>query len=281
MLRHLLTLRCADQPGIVRALADGIFDAKGNILENAQFTDPLTGLFFMRTCFESPHAETHLVREVIATRVARFNPKLSFRLETERRRVLLMVSRLDHCLVDLLYRWQIGELPIDIPLIVSNHTDCAPIAGRYDIPFKHLPVTPEGKAGAEARLLGLVAEHHIDAIVLARYMQVLSDQLCSRMPGRIINIHHSFLPGFKGAKPYRQAYERGVKLIGATAHYVTEDLDEGPIIEQHVVRVGHAHTADDLVAIGRDVERVVLARALRLHAEDRVAITGGRTVVFS
>ena len=281
MPRYLLTLRCADQPGIVRAIADGIFEAAGNILENAQFSDPLTGVFCMRTCFESPHAETDRVRQVIASGVARFDPVFSLRPESERRRALIMVSKLDHCLVDLLYRWQIGELPVDIPLIVSNHTDLAPIASRYGIPFEHVPVTPERKAGAEARLLRLVEDHDVDIIVLARYMQVFSDELCSRMSGAIINIHHSFLPGFKGAKPYHRAYERGVKLIGATAHYVTEDLDEGPIIEQDVVRVGHALTADDLVAIGRDVERVVLARALRMHAEDRVALTGARTVVFT
>jgi len=281
LVRYLLTLRCVDQPGIVRALANGIFEAEGNILENAQFSDPLTGMFCMRTCFESPQAVTDLVREVIRGRVARFDPVLSLRREAERRRALLMVSKLDHCLVDLLYRWQIGELPVDIPLVVSNHPDCAPIADRYSIPFEHLPVTPDSKPQAEAQLLRLVDKHHVDVVVLARYMQVLSDNFCSRMPGRIINIHHSFLPGFKGAKPYHQAYERGVKLIGATAHFVTSDLDEGPIIDQDVVRVGHAHTADDLVAIGRDVERVVLARAVRLHAEDRVALTGGRTVVFT
>jgi len=279
--RYLLTLRCADQPGIVRALADGIFEAKGNILENAQFSDPLTGLFCMRTSFESPYTETDLVREVIRTRVERFDPVLSVRPEAQRRRALLMVSKLDHCLVDLLYRWQIGELPVDIPLIVSNHTNCEPIARRYGIPLEHLPVTPQGKVDAEARLLRLVDEHRVEVVVLARYMQVLSDEVCARMPGRIINIHHSFLPGFKGAKPYHQAHVRGVKLIGATAHYVTGDLDEGPIIDQDVVRVAHGHTADDLVAIGRDVERVVLARAVRLHAEDRVALTGARTVVFS
>jgi len=281
VLRYLLTLRCSDQPGIVRALADGIFEAKGNILQNAQFSDPITGRFCMRTCFESPHAETEQVRGIIAARVAQFDPELSVRLEGDRRRALLMVSKLDHCLVDLLYRWQIGELPVDIPLIVSNHTDCAPIAGRYGIPFTHVPVTPEGKADAESTLVQLVAEHHVDVIVLARYMQVLSNELCTRLSGSIINIHHSFLPGFRGAKAYHQAYERGVKLIGATAHYVTADLDEGPIIEQDVVRVGHANTAEDLRAIGRDVERVVLARALRLHAEDRVALIGARTVVFA
>jgi formyltetrahydrofolate deformylase len=279
--RYLLTLRCVDRPGIVRALADGIFEADGNILENAQYSDPITGLFCMRTCFESPRAQTGQVREVVAARVAAFDPVLSLRLEAERRRALLMVSRVDHCLVDLLYRWQIGELPVDIPLIVSNHPGSAPIAARYGIPFEHVAVTPEGRAAAEARLLDLVGEHRVDVVVLARYMQVLSNEVCSALPGRIINIHHSFLPGFTGARPYHQAYERGVKLIGATAHYVTEVLDEGPIIAQDVVRVGHADSAADLVAIGRDVERVVLARAVRLHAEDRVALVGARTIVFT
>ena len=195
--------------------------------------------------------------------------------------MLLMVSKFDHCLVDLLYRWGLGELPVDIPLIVSNHPDLAPVAKRYGIPFVHVPVTRDTKPEAEAELLRLVAEHQVDFVVLARYMQVLSDDLCGKLSGRIINIHHSFLPGFKGAKPYHQAHERGVKLIGATAHLVTADLDEGPIIEQDVVRVGHRHTAPELVAIGRDVERIVLARAVRLHAEDRVVLTGSRTVVFS
>ncbi len=281
MLRYLLTLRCADRPGIVRALADGVVAAKGNILENGQFSDPLTGIFCMRTCFESPEADTDQVRETIAQVVQQFDPTLSLRPESQRRRALLMVSKVDHCLVDLLYRWQIGELPVDIPLIVSNHQTCAPIAERYGIPFAHVPVAPGRKGDAEARLLGLVDEHGVDVIVLARYMQVLSDELCTALPGRIINIHHSFLPGFKGAKPYHQAYERGVKLIGATAHYVTAALDEGPIIEQDVVRVGHGSSADDFVAIGRDVERVVLARALRLHAEDRLVLAGARTIVFA
>ncbi|MFC4470294.1 formyltetrahydrofolate deformylase [Streptomyces xiangluensis] len=281
MQRYILTLRCPDQPGIVHALAAGVAEAKGNILESAQFSDPGTGIFTIRVSLETPDADTESLRDELTLRLARFDPVLTVRPEEQRRRVLLMVSKFDHCLVDLLYRWGLGELPVDIPLIVSNHPDLAPVAKRYGIPFVHVPVTRDTKPEAEAELLRLVAEHRVDFVVLARYMQVLSDDLCGKLSGRIINIHHSFLPGFKGAKPYHQAHERGVKLIGATAHLVTADLDEGPIIEQDVVRVGHRHTAPELVAIGRDVERVVLARAVRLHAEDRVVLTGSRTVVFS
>ncbi|MER6411197.1 formyltetrahydrofolate deformylase [Streptomyces humidus] len=281
MQRYILTLRCPDQPGIVHALAAGVAQAKGNILESAQFSDPGTGVFTIRVCLETPEADTENLRDELTLRLARFDPVLTVRPEEQRRRVLLMVSKFDHCLVDLLYRWDLGELPVDIPLIVSNHPDLAPLAKRYGIPFVHLPVTRDTKPEAEAELLRLVAEHQVDFVVLARYMQVLSDDLCRRLSGRIINIHHSFLPGFKGAKPYHQAHDRGVKLIGATAHFVTADLDEGPIIEQDVVRVGHRHTAPELVAIGRDVERIVLARAVRLHAEDRVVLTGSRTVVFA
>ncbi len=281
MPRYLLTLRCADQPGIVRALADGILEADGNILENAQFSDPLTGLFCMRTCFESPRAETDLVTEVIAARVAHFDPVISLRLEVDRRRALLMVSRLDHCLVDLLYRWHAGELPIEIPLVVSNHPDLGPFAERSGVAFEHLPVTLETKPAAEARLLDLVASHGVDLVVLARYMQVLSDDVCRSLAGRVINIHHSFLPGFKGARPYHQAWERGVKVIGATAHYVTTKLDEGPIIDQDVARVSHAQGPEQMRVAGRDLERVVLARAVKAHAEGRVFLLGDRTVVFS
>ncbi|MFI8529489.1 formyltetrahydrofolate deformylase [Streptomyces aquilus] len=281
MQRYILTVTCPDQPGIVHALSGGITGAKGNILESAQFSDPGTGVFTLRVCLEAPEAGTERLRDELALRLARFDPVLTLRPEEQRRRVLLMVSKFDHCLVDLLYRWGLGELPVDIPLIVSNHPDLAPIAERYGIPFVHLPVTRDTKPQAEAELLRLVGEHQVDFVVLARYMQVLSDDLCRRLSGRVINIHHSFLPGFKGAKPYHQAHERGVKLIGATAHFVTADLDEGPIIEQDVVRVGHRHTAPELVAIGRDVERLVLARAVRLHAEDRVVLTGSRTVVFA
>ncbi|MDT7843258.1 formyltetrahydrofolate deformylase [Streptomyces justiciae] len=281
MQRYILTLTCPDQPGIVHALAAGVAEAKGNILESAQFSDPGTGVFTIRVCLETAEADTERLRDELALRLARFDPVLTVRPEKQRRRVLLMVSKFDHCLVDLLYRWDLGELHLDIPLIVSNHPDLAPVAERYGIPFVHLPVTRDTKTAAEAELLRLVADHQVDFVVLARYMQVLSDDLCRRLSGRVINIHHSFLPGFKGAKPYHQAHERGVKLIGATAHFVTADLDEGPIIEQDVVRVGHRHTAPELVAIGRDVERLVLARAVRLHAEDRVVLTGSRTVVFA
>jgi formyltetrahydrofolate deformylase len=285
MEQYVLTLTCPDRPGIVRALADGIVEAKGNILENAQFSDPVTGTFCVRTQFETPESDAETVRATVAAGLAPFDPTLTLRPAAQRKRVLLMVSRFDHCLVDLLYRWENGELPVDIPLVVSNHKDTRPLVERHGIPFVCIPVTkdatgPTSKAAAEARLFDLVDEHDIDVVVLARYMQVLSDDACARLAGRAINIHHSFLPGFKGAKPYHQAYERGVKLIGATAHYVTAHLDEGPIIEQDVVRVTHAQDAATLVAIGRDVERVVLARALRLHAEDRVLLTGHRTVVF-
>jgi formyltetrahydrofolate deformylase len=277
---YILTLHCADQPGIVRAVADGIVAVKGNITESAQFSDPATGVFCMRTAFESPADGVAAVRRRIERAAAPFGGELTLRPEACRRRVLVMVSRADHCLADLLYRWDIGELPADLRAVVSNHEDCRPLAERYGLPFHHVPVPAGGKPAAEARLLELVAEHQADAVVLARYMQVLSDDLCRRLAGRVINIHHSFLPGFKGARPYHQAHDRGVKLIGATAHFVTADLDEGPIIEQDVTRVGHAHAPARLVALGRDVERLVLARAVRLYAEDRVILSGTRTVVF-
>ena len=202
------------------------------------------------------------------------------RAEEVRPRALIMVSKFDHCLVDLLYRWSAGELAIDIPVVVSNHPDLAGLIERHGIPFVHLPVTSVTKAAQEAQLLALIESHRIDFVVLARYMQILSSNLCAQLPGRVINIHHSFLPGFKGAKPYQQAYERGVKLIGATAHYVTADLDEGPIIEQDVIRVNHAFEPDDLVVLGRDVERQVLARAVKYHAENRLLRLGHRVVVF-
>jgi formyltetrahydrofolate deformylase len=280
MTRYLLTVTCSDQPGIVRAVAEAVVGVDGNILENAQYSDPPTGTFCMRTSFESTETSIDHVRSALEHNLTRFRPTVSLRYGERRRKALIMVSRLDHCLVDLLYRWDLGELPIDVPIVVSNHADLAPVAARYGIPFEHIPVTRDTKPEAEARLRELVELHEVDFVVLARYMQVLSDQICRDMAGRIINIHHSFLPGFKGAKPYHQAYERGVKLIGATAHFVTADLDEGPIIEQDVVRVGHGQTAEDLVAMGRDVERVVLARAVRLHAEERVILAGHRTVVF-
>jgi formyltetrahydrofolate deformylase len=279
MERYILTLRCADRAGIVLAAAKGIVQLGGNIVESDQYSDPPTGLFCMRIRFDSPQSLEE-VSAVLGSELEPFEPLLGVRHEAQRRRVLIMVSKLDHCLIDLLYRWNLGELAIDIPMIVSNHPDCAPIAARYDIPYQYIPVTPETKMAAEAHLRELVEEHRVDFVVLARYMQVLSPDFFESMLGNIINIHHSFLPGFKGAKPYHQAYERGVKLIGATAHYVTADLDEGPIIEQSVLRVTHAESAGDLVALGRDIERTVLSRAVRLQSEDRVVLAGNRTIVF-
>ena len=280
MEQFIFTMQCDDKPGIVRACADVIGDVKGNIIENDQFTDVNSGIFYMRTVFECPRTEEE-IRTQLTDAVAQFSPKLSLRGAEQKRRVLVMVSKQDHCLVDLLYRWRIGELPIDIPVIVSNHVTCESIAADYGIPFVYVPVTTETKPAAEARLLELVDEYNVDFVAMARYMQILSTELCEALSGRVINIHHSFLPGFKGAKPYHQEAERGVKLIGATAHFATADLDEGPIIEQDVRRVNHALTATDLVALGRDIEREVLSRAVRLHSEDRVMVAGHKTVVFT
>ena len=276
-----MTLRCPDQPGIIRAFAEGVVNASGNIVDNQQFSDPDSGTFCMRTEFDSPVASADEVEQHLLATLAPFEPALTLRPESLRRRMLVMVSKFDHCLVDLLYRHDTGELPVEIPLVVSNHEDLRSLVEHHGIPFVHLPVTKETKADAEAALLDLVEKHEIDFVVLARYMQVLSDDLCRALEGRVINIHHSFLPGFKGAKPYHQAYTRGVKLIGATAHYVTADLDEGPIIEQEVTRVTHAASPEALVALGRDTERLALSRAVRQHAEDRVLLIGSRTVVFS
>jgi formyltetrahydrofolate deformylase len=266
-------------------------DAGGNIVDNQQFSDPGTGIFCLRMVIDAPSADPDELRRPVAARLEALgvvgdgpsggSVSLRVRPAEARPRVMIMVSRYDHCLVDLLYRWRNGLLAIDIPLVVSNHPDCALVAARYGITFEHLPVTADTKPQQEARLKELVAEHDVDLVVLARYMQILSDDLCDHLRGRAINIHHSFLPGFKGAKPYHQAHRRGVKLVGATAHFVTADLDEGPIIEQDVTRVGHALTADELVALGQDTERMALAKAVRYWAEDRVFLVGDRTVVFS
>lgn len=281
MDRYIVTLRCVDAPGVIHAMASALLKAQGNILEQAQFTDEATGKFSMRTRFETPLSQLEEVRSLLNTEVSRFDPIITLRREEERRRALIMVSQQDHCLADLLYRHANGELPIDIPVIVSNHENCRALANQYDIPFAHIPVTASNKSDAERELMDLINENSIDVVVLARYMQILSNDFCSTLEGRIINIHHSFLPGFKGARPYQQAYDRGVKLIGATAHFVTEDLDEGPIIEQDVHRVQHNHNALDLAEIGRDVERRVLARAVRLYSEDRVLLDDQRTVIFA
>lgn len=233
----------------------------------------------MRSVFDTEATEA-AIEDLIDPLRRRFEADIHIRPMDQKMRALIMVSKEDHCLLDLLYRHRNGELPIDIPLIVSNHPDCASLAERYEIPYEVIPVSPESRPAAEARLLELVDDLSIDLVVLARYMQVLSAEVCDRLPGRIINIHHSFLPSFRGGRPYHQAHLRGVKLIGATAHYVTTDLDEGPIIDQDVEHVTHAHTVEDLVRVGRDIERVVLSRAVRHHAEDRVILVGSKTVVF-
>ena len=281
MHRYVMTLSCPDRPGIVHAVSAALLAADANIVENAQFGDEPSRVFCMRTRFETHLASVDDVRSFLAPVADEFGGDLTVRAEATVPRVLIMVSKMDHCLHDLLYRWRTGDLAIAIPIVVSNHADCAGLVEGHGIPYAHLPVTAATKQAQEARLVELVDEHAVDFIVLARYMQVLSPELCARFPGRIINIHHSFLPGFKGAKPYQQAHDRGVKLIGATAHYVTDDLDEGPIIEQDVVRVTHAQSAADYAVIGRDVERMVLARAVRYHAESRVLLIGHRTVVFA
>ena len=279
-MHYVLTLSCPDRPGIVRALAEGVVAVGGNIVESAQFSDPVTGTFCMRTHFEAEVEDVESVRAAVVARLAPFEPVVSLRPMEVRRRALIMVSRFDHCLVDLLYRWQIGELPVEIAVVVSNHEDCREVVERAGLRFVHLPVTPGTKAEAEAGLLGLVEEHGVDFVVLARYMQVLSDDLCRRLSGRVINIHHSFLPGFKGARPYHQAFERGVKLIGATAHFVTADLDEGPIIEQDVQRHEHNHDSAKMARMGKNIETLVLARAVYWHCQRRIILDGSRTVIF-
>jgi formyltetrahydrofolate deformylase len=278
----ILTLSCADKPGLVSAVAGFLFENGGNILEASQFNDQETQLFFMRVVFEledSTSSETLSARFAGLARQHAMDWKI--RAVHERRRVLMLVSRFDHCLGDLLYRHRIGELPMDVVGIVSNHSrDALKISMIGDIPFHHLPVTKDSKARQEAEIKRVVEETGAELIVLARYMQILSDDLAAYLSGRCINIHHSFLPGFKGAKPYQQAHARGVKMIGATAHYVTADLDEGPIIAQDVEAITHGDSPDDLVRKGRDIERRVLAQAVTWHLQDRVFLNGSRTIVF-
>ncbi|MEV7655091.1 formyltetrahydrofolate deformylase [Streptomyces anulatus] len=280
--QYVLTLSCPDKQGIVHAVSSYLFMTGCNIEDSQQFGDHDTGLFFMRVHFSADATVTvDKLRASFAAIGEAFRMEWQIHRSAERMRVVLMVSRFGHCLNDLLFRSRTGALPVEIAAVVSNHTDFAELVASYGIPFRHLPVTKDNKAEAEARLLELVREEDVELVVLARYMQVLSDDLCKQLSGRIINIHHSFLPSFKGAKPYHQAHARGVKLIGATAHYVTADLDEGPIIEQEVERVGHDVTPDQLVAIGRDVECQALARAVKWHAERRILLNGRRTVVFA
>ncbi|HCA86752.1 MAG TPA: formyltetrahydrofolate deformylase [Streptomyces sp.] len=300
--QYVLTLSCPDKQGIVHAVSSYLFMTGCNIEDSQQFGDRDTGLFFMRVHFTGgfpgygaaagsggasggASGGDPVTLEKLRASFAAIGD--SFRMDwqihraEEKMRIVLMVSKFGHCLNDLLFRSRIGALPVEIVAVVSNHTDFRELVESYGVPFRHLPVTKENKPEAEAELLELVRTEHVELVVLARYMQVLSDDLCKQLSGRIINIHHSFLPSFKGARPYHQAHARGVKLIGATAHYVTADLDEGPIIEQEVERVGHEVTPEQLVAVGRDVECQALARAVKWHSEHRVLLNGRRTVVFA
>jgi formyltetrahydrofolate deformylase len=277
-----LLLSCPDQKGLVAAVSNFVFENDGNIIHADQHTDLEEHYFLQRVEWEMdgfavPRAD---LREAFRPLAERFSMDWSVRFSDETPRMALFVSRQAHCLYDVLARWKMDEIRADIPLIVSNHADLGDVADDFGIPFHHLPVTAATKPEQEATVLGLLAEHRIDLVVLARYMQILSGDFVARYPHRIINIHHSFLPAFAGARPYHQAHERGVKVIGATAHYVTPDLDGGPIIEQDVVRVSHSDAVPDLVAKGRDLEKVVLARAVRLHLEGRVLVYGNKTVVF-
>lgn len=276
----VLTLSCPDQPGIVHAVSGVIGSVEGNIIQSQQFGDPDSGLFFMRVEIDSPVGRAP-VEEAMADIAKRFDATWNIDDLGRPLRTIIMVSREGHCLTDLLYRQRSQGLPIEVVAVVGNHPDLAPVAQFYGVPFLNIPVTKNTKARAEAELLDLVRSENVELIVLARYMQILSEKVCEEMAGRIINIHHSFLPSFKGARPYAQAHDRGVKLIGATAHYVTPDLDEGPIIEQDVTRVTHADSTPDMVSLGQDVERRVLAQAVRWHAERRVLLDGARTVVFA
>ncbi|GAB1199403.1 formyl transferase [Aspergillus pseudonomiae] len=285
MTDFILTLSCPDRPGIVHAVTAFLVQHNLNIIDSSQFGDPTSHRFFMRTHFSADENATEKsideLREAFEPTAKSLSMDFQLVPATQKPRVLIMVSKIGHCLNDLLFRNSTGQLAIDIPLIVSNHPDFSTLAATYNIPFVHLPVNKDTKPQQEARILELIKEHNIDLVVLARYMQVLSPTLCEAMSGRIINIHHSFLPSFKGAKPYHQAYDRGVKIIGATAHFVTSDLDEGPIIEQNVVRVNHGMSPKELTHAGSNVESNVLASAVKYFSERRVLLNGHKTVVFN
>ncbi len=276
----IATLQCADQPGIVHAMTTAILNCGGNIIENQQFTDYPTNTFVMRTRFETSQGLAS-AQKSLDDGLGKFSPALRIRPTEQKPRALILVTKESHCLRDLMYLLELGELPIEIPLVISNHEELKTLVESHGIPFQYLPITSANKAEQEKVVLNKIAELKIDFVVLARYMQILSAEFCKALPGKIINIHHSFLPGFKGAKPYHQAHDRGVKIIGATAHFVTADLDEGPIIEQDVAHVNHSATPEEMIALGRDIERRVLARAVKLFAEDRIFIVGHRTVVFA
>jgi len=277
---YILTLSCQDRLGLVHAVSGFLLERGGNIEEAAQYNDPDTGLFFMRvqfTCVQLTHKD---LRAQLSFFAKSFGMQWSLHATAQPMRTVLLVSKEGHCLNDLLFRWKSGLLALDIRAIISNHADFYQLAASYNVPFHHIAVTADTKARVEARQFEIIEAEGAELVVLARYMQILSDDFCKKLAGRAINIHHSFLPSFKGAKPYHQAHDRGVKLIGATAHYVTADLDEGPIIEQDVARVDHSKTVDDLTIQGRDTESQVLARAVKWHSEHRVLLNGHKTVIF-
>lgn len=276
----IASLQCEDQPGIVHAMTSAVLACHGNIIENQQFTDHATNTFVMRTRFETADG-IEAARNTLLEGLAQFKPALRIRPTKEKPRALVLVTKESHCLRDLLYLLELDELPIEIPMVVSNREDLKSLVESHGIPFQYLPIASGKKEDHESAILKIVEDLKVDFVVLARYMQILSPSFCAQLPGKIINIHHSFLPGFKGAKPYHQAHDRGVKIIGATAHFVTADLDDGPIIEQDVAHVNHAATPEQLIALGRDIERRVLSRAVSLYAQDRIFIVGERTVVFS
>ncbi len=277
---YILTLSCPDRLGLVHAVSGFLLEHGGNIEEAAQYNDNDTGLFFMRVQFACSQYDLTTLKNQLTTFAEPHQMRWSLHAPAQPVKTVLLVSKEGHCLNDLLFRWKSGLLPIDIRAIISNHRDFYQLAASYNIPFHHIPVTAATKAQAEARQLEVIEQEGAELVVLARYMQVLSNDMCQKLQGRAINIHHSFLPSFKGAKPYYQAHDRGVKLIGATAHYVTADLDEGPIIEQDVARVDHTDTVEDLTARGQDTESLVLARAVKWHSERRVILNGHKTVVF-
>jgi formyltetrahydrofolate deformylase len=280
MTAYILNLSCPDRQGIVHAVSGFLLERKGNIEEAAQYNDHDTGLFFMRVQFACDAVGQDALRDQLASFATGFDMKWSLHDTTQPMRTVLLVSKEGHCLNDLLFRVKSGLLPLDIRAIISNHREFYQLAASYNVPFHHIPVTAATKAQAEAKQFEIIEAEGAELVVLARYMQILSDDLCKKLSGRAINIHHSFLPSFKGAKPYYQAHDRGVKLIGATAHYVTADLDEGPIIEQDVARVDHSKTVEDFTAQGRDTESQVLARAVKWHSEHRVLLNGHKTVIF-
>jgi formyltetrahydrofolate deformylase len=280
MTAYILNLSCPDRHGIVHAVSGFLLERQGNIEEAAQYNDHDTGLFFMRVQFACDSLSQDELRLELATLAETFGMRWTLHDTTQAMRTVIMVSKEGHCLNDLLFRWKSGLLPLDIRAIVSNHREFYQLAASYNVPFHHIPVSASTKTQAEAKQYDIIQSEGAELVVLARYMQILSDDLCQKLSGRAINIHHSFLPSFKGAKPYYQAHDRGVKLIGATAHYVTADLDEGPIIEQDVARVDHSKTVEDLTAMGRDTESQVLARAVKWHSEHRVLINGHKTVIF-